>query len=1058
MLRRLASPLLLLALLLPLAQPLPPSTPRAASFPDGPPNDPNYDRAEEDPLGYTIFDEQWNLFGFIPASTPLAGALGEAASGIKADRAWRVTIGRPDVRIAVLDSGIYWEERELLDKVALNTGELPLPQGCASYDCNGDGVVDVRDYAGDPRVPDSNGNGQRDAGDLVRAFRDGLDQDGNGYTDDVAGWDFWRDDNDAYDEVRFGHGTGEAKGSAAATDNGLGGAGVCPRCMVVPLRIGDSFVVDANDFALALVYAVDNGIDVVQSAIGSVDWSPFVQAALDYAWSRGTIVVLSAADEDSFHHNMPGALEHTLVTKSVQPDTTDDPGQLHALLTTTYENHAACTNWGAHVHLASPSTSCSSGATEILAGTAGLVASRAKDLGFRITPAQAKQALTLSAEDIAKPESALGPASLKYPSRPGWDAYFGYGRTDAAAAVQAVSPQLPEVDLQQPRWFTPLRWQPGLEVPLVGHVRSPAPAQLTVEVAQGLQPDDDAWQVLRDEPFAGTLDGTLATWQPPQPAAGPPQGPDDLTWTLRVQLREADGVRGEDRKAVGVFQDAALGSQVWLGASLEGSPALADLDGDGLPEAVLADGGGRVHALRPDGGELPGWPVASDPMAEAQSHAAAPGLVLLGLPRDAFVSSAAVADLDGDGAPEVAAASLGGKVYAWHADGQRIAPFPVGSDHALAANPGPQNRVRWGFLGTPALADLDRDGHRDVIAGGYDQRLHAWSWQGQELAGFPVLLRDAAYASRFSVGNKVVSGPAVADLDGDGWLEVVVGTNEVYAQPRPLSPVGDLAGLGGSGRVYAVRHDGSFQPGWPARPVSVEPRALPLVGSGVPMSPSIALVDGQPKVAVSAFAGFVTLYNADGTEWRQLLAPPAGGTAEPLGLPTVANGAWGDLDGDGQDEYALGLTGAKAAVRFLLSGRRLDWQTEVGAWNPVLNVTLPGWPKAIEDWMFFVQPAIGDVDGDPATQEVIAGSGGYLLWAWDHLGLAPGAPLAATWPKYTGGWMTGSPGVGDLDGDGRSEVVANTREGWVFVWGTPGTAMPDWPMLKHDAARSGLRD
>ncbi|MCA1813866.1 MAG: hypothetical protein LC624_07940, partial [Halobacteriales archaeon] len=201
-------------------------------------------------------------------------------------------------------------------------------------------------------------------------------------------------------------------------------------------------------------------------------------------------------------------------------------------------------------------------------------------------------------------------------------------------------------------------------------------------------------------------------------------------------------------------------------------------------------------------------------------------------------------------------------------------------------------------------------------------------------------------------------------------------------------------------------------------------------------------------------------YNGDGTLWRTLLAPPTGDSQEPLGFPAVANGAWGDLDGDGGKDYALGLLGARALPRFLVSGPRLDWQHELAAWDPVLNVSKPGFPKVIEDWMFFVQPAIGDVDNDAATQEVITGSGGYLLHAWDHAGLEaldqpPGTELSS-WPKYIGGWMTASPAVGKLDASGHNLVTVGTREGLLFVWDTAGVGGTDWPMFKRDAARDSL--
>ena len=92
--------------------------------------------------------------------------------------AWMVTTGRPDVEIAVLDSGIRWEDRGTMNdvrfKVHLNKGELPVPNHAAptplvpgtdcstyknQYDANGDGVFNLRDYACDSRIPAATSNG-----------------------------------------------------------------------------------------------------------------------------------------------------------------------------------------------------------------------------------------------------------------------------------------------------------------------------------------------------------------------------------------------------------------------------------------------------------------------------------------------------------------------------------------------------------------------------------------------------------------------------------------------------------------------------------------------------------------------------------------------------------------------------------------------------------------------------------------------------------------------------------------------------------------------------------
>src|SRR5215218_3305911 len=93
----------------------------------------------------------------------LGGLRGDSTADISpaAKTAWNITTGRPDVTIAVLDSGIKWNDAgamtDLRRKARLNKGELPKPKhtdgsNCAAYDCNGDSVFNVDDYAQDARV------------------------------------------------------------------------------------------------------------------------------------------------------------------------------------------------------------------------------------------------------------------------------------------------------------------------------------------------------------------------------------------------------------------------------------------------------------------------------------------------------------------------------------------------------------------------------------------------------------------------------------------------------------------------------------------------------------------------------------------------------------------------------------------------------------------------------------------------------------------------------------------------------------------------------------------
>ena len=153
--------------------------------------------------------------------------------------------------------------------------------------------------------------------DVLIAFTDGVDDDGNGYDDDIVGWDFLDDDNDPYDDVQYGHGTGEANDSVAEAANDQGGVGTCPNCMAMHMRVGDSFIADSNRFAAAVTYAIDNGALVIQEALGAVNNTSLARDAVEYAYRHGVTVIASAADEAAQHNNWPSSLPHVILVNSV---------------------------------------------------------------------------------------------------------------------------------------------------------------------------------------------------------------------------------------------------------------------------------------------------------------------------------------------------------------------------------------------------------------------------------------------------------------------------------------------------------------------------------------------------------------------------------------------------------------------------------------------------------------------------------------------------------------------------------------------------------------------
>lgn len=183
--------------------------------------------------------------------------------------AWRKTKGNSDIVVAVIDTGVDYTHEDLLPNLWRNTKEIP---------------------------------------------NNGLDDDGNGYIDDMIGWDFVSNDNKPYDlamdpmDILFkggnpGHGTHCAGNVAARGDNGKGIAGVAPNVKIMSLRfISEKGQGTTADAIKAIRYAVDNGAKVMSNSWGSEGeeaGSPENQALRDtvqYAQDNGVLFIAAAGN------------------------------------------------------------------------------------------------------------------------------------------------------------------------------------------------------------------------------------------------------------------------------------------------------------------------------------------------------------------------------------------------------------------------------------------------------------------------------------------------------------------------------------------------------------------------------------------------------------------------------------------------------------------------------------------------------------------------------------------------------------------------------------------
>ena len=148
-----------------------------------------------------------------------------------------------------------------------------------------------------------------------------------------------------------------------------------------------------------------------------------------------------------------------------------------------------------------------------------------------------------------------------------------------------------------------------------------------------------------------------------------PDGPEQYTLTIRLRVKDANGLRGEDRKTVGLHHDPALrrGFPKNVHAEMGGAPSYVDLTGRKELDLVFATYDGDVHALRPNGKEVKGFPVHSlpdrliDPRNPQSYNAPAYRDKHLRDVRDPLAGTA-VGDLFGDGRLEIVANSLNGNV------------------------------------------------------------------------------------------------------------------------------------------------------------------------------------------------------------------------------------------------------------------------------------------------------------------------------------------------------------------------------------------------------------
>lgn len=477
-----------------------------------------------------------------------------------------------------------------------------------------------------------------------------------------------------------------------------------------------------------------------------------------------------------------------------------------------------------------------------------------------------------------------------------------------------------------------------------------------------------------------------------------------------------------------------------------------DVDDDGRPERIVWLEEGRLVAVRDDGtmieipGTEPAAPDAGEPGGadrEQKGLSYQPGwpIVTSGV----FYSSPVLADIAGDEALEVICGCSDRRLYAWHEDGTPVEGWPVATDGEIRSS--------------PAVGDIDGDGELEIIVGSWDHRVYAWNGDGTLVSGF--WPRE--------VNGVVKSSPAIGDVDQDGELEVVIASfwgpavGSIYVfdgdgsdaphWPKHLGEAMEsspaLADIDNDSkleiiigtqlnRVYALNGENATLVAgeWPVT-TSGQVRAAPSVGD--------IDHDGQLEIVVgdSWWGGHTWAFEADGTVME--------GWPVDVDNNVIASPALVDFDCDGDLEIVQ--------------------PTSIYVFSPVpCKVYLfhhDG--TVVENWPVYLtgpfertdsSPAVGNLDLDPDLEFVLGSAAGGVwshLYAYDYdASLLSGFPLE-------GESIYASPALGDIDRDGRLELaIGSWRDQTMHCWEfDPGTFDPlglPWPVFRHDSQHTGWQE
>lgn len=643
--------------------------------------------------------------------------------------------------VAVVDDGVEYTHPDLWKNIWINQDEIPEVYFSLIDVSPADSFITAEEAVN--FNGDVSGNGKADLKDIIASnslLTDGLDNDSDGYIDNIIGWDtnlrgYYNDDTYLDDDrdpmpTNNSHGTHVAGLAGATTNNGVGIASAGYNISIMPVKAtGDDTEKNIDTGWAGILYAAQAGADIINCSWGGPGYSFDAQTVINTCYNQYGSIIVAAAGNGDDDGNPSDEPHYPSGYKNVVSVTAVSSSDIFS-----WANYGAAdlANF-AGVDISAPGESMYStyltkdGSYKYLRGTSMASPFVASCLALlkSVYPDSSNNWLVNHMLAHTDPIDDLNPD---------YEGQLGTGRVNLLKTF--MFDKWPKLSL-----FDQIETissgdadsilNPGEEINLLIELKND-PGWTSASNVQG---------ILRSTVEGITILDSLGTWTSisgDSTAMNSGNGfairfssdllPDDYDFKLELESNIAEGY--PYKKTIDIDVSLYLdqeGFPFYANTEVEASPLFVDIDDDGMQEIIFGDKSGELYVIDHQGDTLAGFPKS------------------LG----SQIGGVAVADIDLDDTLEIVTTAFD----------KLIQVYDVYGNHEWTRH------ADFFITAIPAIGNVDVDPELEIVVGSYDQNIYALNHDSTDVVAFP-----------YATGQLLHGGVSLADVNGNGLDDIIYGS------------------------------------------------------------------------------------------------------------------------------------------------------------------------------------------------------------------------------------------------------------------------------------------